>query len=125
MLSVFPSFLTWSELSPTILRITLAVVLIYWTYKTLRGQTQHDDKFSQNKIVAIIEGLCGLLLFVGLWTQLAALIVIIDLVVKIAQKIGKKQFLNNGVNYYLILLIIAISVLITGAGFLAFDLGPL
>ena len=82
------------------------------------GQVGHES----NKIVAIIEAVVGILLLIGLWTQLAALVVILDLIIRLIRKIKNRSFLSNGVNYYLILLVMAISLLVTGAGFLAFDL---
>ena len=50
----------------------------------------------------------------------SALSVII--VVKLSKKVKDRAFLTDGVNYYIILLVLAISLLFSGPGFLAFDL---
>ena len=118
MLSVFPSLLSYSQLSPFLIRIALGVIFIYWTYKILRN-TNNEAK---TKAIALIEGVAGVLLVIGLWTQVAALVAIIDLGIRLVQKIMKKSFLTDGVNYYLVLLVMAVSLIVTGAGWLAFDL---
>jgi uncharacterized membrane protein YphA (DoxX/SURF4 family) len=117
-LSLFPSLFSWSLLAPLLMRLALGSVFLFWSYKKFRGASAS----SQEKAVAILEALCGALIFVGLWTQAAALVAIVDLLVRIVGKITQKQFLTDGVNYYAILLVLAISLLVTGAGFLAIDL---
>lgn len=117
MLSVFPSLLSWSLFSPFIIRIALAAVLIFWAYKTFsRGNADMSTK-----AISLLEGIAGILLIIGLWTQVAALIIALDLLYKIGQKVAKKSFLTDGVNYYLILLVLALSLLITGPGLFAID----
>lgn len=117
-LSLFPSLLSWGLISPLLIRLTLGAVFLFWSYRAFRNKSAS----SQDKGVAIIEFLSGILLVIGLWTQAAALVILIDLIVRIVGKIMKKQFLTDGVNYYFVLLILALSLLVTGAGFLAFDL---
>lgn len=118
ILSVFPSLLSWQQLSPLLIRMTLGGIFIFWSYKTF-FKTSPDSK---QKAVGIIEGVAGILLVLGLWTQVGALTIAIDLVVRLYQKIMAKSFLTDGVNYYLILLVLALSLLFTGAGFVAFDM---
>jgi uncharacterized membrane protein YphA (DoxX/SURF4 family) len=118
MLSAFPYFLSFSQLSPLLIRLTLGGILIFHAYRVLKNSATAPRK----KIVACIEALSGILLVIGLWTQVAALIVIVDLVVRLFEKIQKRAFLTDGVNYYVILLVLAVSLLVTGAGMLAFDL---
>ena len=119
MLSLFPNFLSWSQVSPLLIRQALGAVVIYWSYRALR----YSKTDTKEKITAVIEGLAGILLVIGLWTQLAAMVVAIDLIVRLVGRIMKKSFLTDGVNYYLILLVLALSLLVTGAGWMAFDLG--
>lgn len=119
MLTLFPSLLTWELLSPLLIRLVLGAVFIHWAYKTLRNSGS-DVK---QKSIAAIEGLVGILLVIGLYAQGAALVAAIDLLVRLVERITKKSFLNDGVNYYLILLVLAVSILVTGAGWYGFDLG--
>jgi len=118
MLSVFPSLLSWSQVSPVLIRLVLAAILIFWAYEVFFK----DNSSTKAKIIGGIEGIAGILLLIGLWAQVAALIVAIGLFYSIGEKVAKKEFLTNGVNYYLVLLVLALSILITGPGILAFDL---
>ena len=120
MLSIFPSLLSWQLISPLIIRLTLASVLIFWSYRSLSKGKKHNQSTNQ-KAVRLIESICGLLLFIGLWTQVAALIIIIDLAIRIYKKYTEKALFTDGINYYILLLVFAISLLFTGPGFIAFD----
>lgn len=116
MLSTFPILLSYQGFAPLLLRLTLAGIYIYWAYKNIKGAEK------KNIGMGIVEGLIGISLFIGFLTQISALISIIILIARLFKKIQAKAFLTDGVNYYLILLIISISILISGAGFIAFDL---
>lgn len=118
MLSVFPYLLSFQSLSPFIIRLTLGGVFLYWSFKTF-SKKRLD---AQTKAIGLIESLASLLLVVGLWTQIASFIIIVDLVSRLYFKFKNKQLFSDGVNYYFILLVLAISLLFSGAGFLAFDL---
>jgi len=74
------------------------------------------------KLVGLVEAIAGVLMVIGLWTQLAALVAGIDLVVRIGGRIKARAFLTDGVNYYVVLLVLAISLMVLGAGKMAFDL---
>lgn len=112
MFSILPPLLSFSSLAPLLLRITLGLVFIFWSIK----------KFKNEKVVSILEGIIGATLFIGFATQLVALIAAIILGYKLVRKILAKSFFTDGVNYYFILFIISISLIVTGAGFVAFDL---
>ena len=120
MLSLFPSLLSYEQLSPLILRLVLGVTLAYFGYQKILGKGTSSG--SNTKIYGGAEILVSVFLIIGLFTQLAALINAIILVIKLGFKIRDRAFLTNGINYYLLLLAIAISVMFTGAGWLAFDL---
>ncbi|MCL5781776.1 MAG: hypothetical protein M1459_00195 [Patescibacteria group bacterium] len=118
MLSVFPTFLSYQQLSPFILRIVLGAVFLFWAYRQIRKHDKNKVKLIQG----IVEGIAGILFIVGLFTQAVALVSAIYLIICIFERINRKAFLTDGVNYYLILLAISISLLVTGAGWWAFDL---
>lgn len=117
MLSIFPSLLAYEQLSPFLIRITLALVLIYWAYQGLKS-----EQGIWKKVANVIEGLVGVLILLGLWTQVAALIAAVGLLVCLIGKIRNRAFLTDGVNYVLILFVLAVSLLFSGAGAFAFDL---
>lgn len=118
MLSLFPSLLSFQQLSPFLIRITLAAVLIYWAYKGMTDPT-HSTK---TKILDFIQGILGLMIFFGVWTQAAAGLVALGQLYCIVQKIRTRAFLSAGVNYVLILFVMAVSLLFSGPGWFSFDL---
>ncbi len=117
MLSLFPSLLSFAPLAPFLIRLTLGIILILWTLQTFKN----GSTTSSHKTISGIEGIAAILLIIGAWTQGAALFIVIDLIVRLIWKIRAKQFLTNGINYYLILLVLAVTLLLTGAGGFAFD----
>jgi uncharacterized membrane protein YphA (DoxX/SURF4 family) len=119
MLTPFPGLLTWGLLSPLIIRITLGVILTYWGYKALRDTSGTTNK----KVTGIVDVVVGLMCIVGFYTQIAAMIAALGLIIRIIERIKNKAFLTDGINYYLIVLVLALSLIVTGAGLFAFDIG--
>lgn len=118
MLSIFPDLLSYQQISPMIIRLTLGIIFVIWSYKALKGGSL-DIKL---KIITSVEGISGILLIIGLWTQLAALFIVIDMVIRLYFKFKERSLFSDGINYYFILLIMAISLMFTGAGFISIDL---
>lgn len=116
MLSLFPSLLTYSGFAPFLLRLILGSVFAFWGYEKIK------DKDNKTRLISAFKLLLAIMLIIGYMTQLAALLACIILGIYIVFKIINKSFLNNGINYYLVLFVISISILISGSGFLAFDL---
>ena len=117
MLSLFPQLLSWSQISPFLIRIALGVVFVYWAYVEFR----HNKRNAYWKLLGLVELATGVLLVIGLWAQLAAAVAAIDLIIRLIERATKRAFLTDGVNYYLLLLIMALSILVTGAGLWGFD----
>lgn len=115
MLSLFPSLFTYSLLAPFFLRLVLGAVMIFFAFKNIQKRQQITVTFG------VIQALCGVLLIIGLLTQLAALVLIIIFGLLLVKQITKKAFLSDGVNYNILLFIIALSLLFTGPGLFAFD----
>jgi len=114
-LSLFPSLFVFSSLAPTLLRITVAFILVGIGYKTVRvggGST----------FVGIVEILASLLILAGFLTQLGviiALITIISIVVKNSRNYNRPEYFMG---YNFLLIVILLSLLITGPGAFALDL---
>ncbi|MDE2233157.1 MAG: hypothetical protein KGJ90_03400 [Patescibacteria group bacterium] len=100
------------------IRIVLGFVFVFWAYRAFK----HKGASTNMKILASAEAIAGILLVIGLYTQAAALFAALDLLVRLVDRIQKRAFLTDGVNYYLILLVMAVSLMFIGAGFFAFDL---
>lgn len=118
-LSIFPVLLSYQQLAPFIIRVVLGITLAYFGYHKILGGGQSSG--SNSKTYGMVEIIIALFLVVGFWTQLAALLNAIILIIKLGFKIKEKKFLTDGVNYYILLLVMAISLIFTGAGFLAID----
>lgn len=84
------------------------------------GKSIRKDS-SNNKFLCVVEIIGGGLLIIGMFTQIVALIFVLILGVALIQKMRHGTFLSDGVNYYLILFVIALSLLFSGAGFFAVD----
>jgi len=115
MLSVFPHLLVYSFVTPFLIRLTLAAVFLHSSSKNLKAQ-------GYRKALGIVELIGSLLLIIGLFTQVVALVFGLILLFLIAKNIKHKAFLTDGVNYYLILFILCLTLLFTGAGYYAIDL---
>lgn len=127
MLSIFPSLLMLQQFSPLLLRLTLGIIFILWGYREWKKRGSGNGGSSVIGkggvvIYSMCEMLLGLLLVIGLFTQFAALVSAIIFIRKLVGKIANKAFFTDGVNYYFILLIISICLLISGPGLFAFDL---
>lgn len=126
MLSVFPSLLSWGQIAPLIIRVTIAAVILFWAYKTLRNWSALSSQKTTSSFTilsaAVLETISGILLVIGLWTQIAALYVTIDLIVRIIGKVKNKAFLTDGINYYVLVLVMTLSLLVLGSGMWSFDL---
>jgi uncharacterized membrane protein YphA (DoxX/SURF4 family) len=118
-LSLFPVLLSYQQLAPFLIRIVLGVTLAYFGYHKILGKGQSSG--SNSKTYGGIEVIVAIFLIIGLWTQLAALLNAAILIIKLGFKIKEKKFLSDGINYYVLLLTMAISLIFTGAGFLAID----
>lgn len=115
MLSLFPSLFAYSLLAPFLLRIVLAAVVIHFAFKNVQKRQHVSVTFG------VIQALCGVLLFIGFLTQLAALVLVLIFGLLLVKQIAKKSFLTDGVNYYILLFVISLTLLITGPGLFAFD----
>ena len=129
MLSIFPNLLTYELVGPLLIRLALGAAFIWFGYEKIGKRYAHvkhtdknDKKALRVLVCGIVDMVLGLLVLVGFLTQVAALLISIILIIGIGRKIKEGAFLTSGINYYVILLAMALSLLFTGAGFFAFDL---
>ena len=131
MLSLFPQILFLAPLVGTILRIVVALSLIYIAYVTWQRRKEIGEMpfplvgrpgVTPVAIVAVVKGIVGGALLIGYATQafafLATLLFLKDLVfVKRYPRATPLCRLD-----YFYLMIMSLCVLLTGAGAFAFDL---
>ena len=113
METVFPALLTFSYFAPTILRIGLALVFFsdakkYWSRK--------QKMWLADGVAAVI----GILILVGYGTQVAALLGVGYLAFVYYKKDHESVFHHNSTAF--LALAMLLSLLVTGAGAIAFDL---
>ncbi len=112
-LSIFPDLLTLSMVAPLLLRIAVAMFMLYLSRQRLR---------EKNLLIAIPAVLVGILVFIGLYTQVAAILGIVVISSDYILNKGSVYFSTERVMLYGVVKIVLLSLLFIGAGFLAFDL---
>lgn len=133
MLSLFPQLLDFEMLGPVFLRIGLAVIFVAHGYPKLfkkenfLGTAQFFESINIKPgkfwviVVGVVEFFGGILLIVGLFTQLVALLLAVDMLVAIL-KVNFKKGLVGGYEFELILLLSALALVVLGAGVFSLDL---
>ncbi|MFA6536446.1 MAG: DoxX family membrane protein [Candidatus Paceibacterota bacterium] len=122
MLSIFPNLLTYGLAGPTLLRIVAGLIIIYSGYQLYRSLSAPKSILA--RIIALLEVLGGIFLVIGLFTQPVALVLILILLIQALK--SKTPRWAGAIVYnkrvYLLLIVILLSLLVSGPGFLAFDL---
>jgi putative oxidoreductase len=132
MQSIFPYLLSWSLATHFLLRIVAGSYFMYFGYKGFTSEWREKISFFNAikfkkpvvcaYIITIAEFLGGILLIMGLLTQLVALIFfIISIVGAIIEKNGFKTIQRN-IHVYILLATICLTLFISGAGYYAMDL---
>lgn len=134
MPSLFPQLFDFQQIAPLILRVALGVIFIVHGYpKLFKNYSQTVSFFDSvglkpGKFWAFVSGAVeffgGIFLVVGLFTQLAALLISVNMAVALFWvKIHKSHAkFSGGYEFDLLLLAAAIALLFLGAGALALDL---
>ncbi len=132
ILNVFPDLLSLSFLAPMILRIALGVITINLGYLALRQERARWNTFFQGfgiaesnsavTVFGLVEILGGVALVLGLYTQPAALIFAIINFVEMYAEYKESALVKRNIVFYILLFVIALSLLFTGAGAYSLDL---
>ena len=131
ILNPFPSFLLYAFYAPFLLRLVVALVFIEFGYAKLTKERKSKAEFFQKIglkpgttfviVFALIELVAGAMLLVGFYTQIAALVAGIILLASMLIKTKHSTHFASTSGYYFILLVICVSLLMTGAGAYAID----
>jgi uncharacterized membrane protein YphA (DoxX/SURF4 family) len=125
MFTIFPSLLTYRLLGPTILRITLGIIFAHAGWHKTRASQSPEISPKLLKVIRVvgwIEILIAISMIAGIWTQIGALAVIILSVYFSYIKTKGQNPTGYPVAFNFLLIAIALSLLVSGAGKLAFDL---
>lgn len=127
MFSVFPAMLVYYLFGAFILRIAAAVTLFYFAKQHIVTVRKTGTEITQTYryifwILAAFEVVVGALLFIGLYTQVAALAgMAIAVALKMFYFLKAPVVLHTKATYFL-LFMICFALIFLGAGAFAFDL---
>ena len=132
MLNPFPELLSYSLLAPFILRVILGVIFVdlgVLKFKKERARFIASFEALHLKpakelvtLAGILDIVGGTMLILGLYTQIAALAFVILTGIEIYIESKDTKILKRDMTFYVLVLIIAVSLLLTGAGAFAFDI---
>ncbi len=132
MLSIFPSALAYGFFAPTLLRLAAGISIVYMGTFMLQERTTLAHVRTIPVIgrvpqwliwlTSIIYAIVGIALIAGFYTQVAA---ILGALISLKHAVGHPKYdeylpLSLGAN--LLILAICLSLIVTGAGAIAFDL---
>ncbi len=113
--SVFPSLLTYAMVGTFILRLALGLSLCRLGYQLLAQKSQQTP---WTKALGSTTLVAGVLLTIGLYTQVAVIVAIILALISIKFKSQRE----NNLNFSLLLITISLALLFLGPGIFAIDL---
>lgn len=130
--NIFPQLFSFSIIAPLILRVVLGFIFINLGYLKL-GKEKKGWISSLNILgikpagffvvaLAVIEVIGGLSLIAGAYTQLAALVLAVFSICELLIEYKEDSILRRDLAFYLLLSVICLSLLLTGAGLYAIDI---
>lgn len=132
MLNPFPELLSFSPLAPLILRLVLGLIFLDLGILKFKSERKRWVASFQAlhlnpaqllvTIFGLIEVVGGVLLLLGAWTQIAALIFVVLVGLEFYIEYKDASVLKRDIVFYILVLAIAVSLLLTGAGAFAFDI---
>ena len=132
MLNTFPNLLNYGLLAPFILRVVVGVIFLELGYLKLGKEKAAWNMLFETihfkpthlfvVLLATIEIVFGSFIVVGYLTQIAALVMAIILFAEAYVEFRDGSLLKRDIVFYILLLAICVSLLVSGAGAFAFDL---
>ena len=120
MLNTFPDLLTLSFMAPLILRIFVGSYFLKQAWIELIKYKKR--KTNSPSLLRILGAIGGVLLLAGFLTQVTSLFLILIVIFNIIFRIRNKKLKEEKLDFYLLLLAILLSLVLSGAGFLAVDM---
>jgi uncharacterized membrane protein YphA (DoxX/SURF4 family) len=117
MLNPFPELLVYSTLAPFILRVVLGLIFL-----DLGASKLKTRKFNLSTALGALQILGAVMLFIGFYTQIAALGFVILTGIELYIEWKDAQVLKGDLVFYVLLFAISLSLLLTGAGAYAKDI---
>ena len=133
ILNTFPDLLTFSILSPLILRVVLGLIAINLGFLKLGKEKSDWKELFETihfrpadffvKLLAGIEIIGGLMLIVGSYTQLTAMVFSVAFFCEMILEYREESLENRNLPFYILLFTISLSLIFLGAGAFALDIG--
>lgn len=133
ILNTFPELLNFSILSPFILRVVLGLIVLNLGILKLTSEKHSWEKLFETihltpahyllKTLAFIEIAGGIMFLLGSYTQLTAIIFSVLFFCEAVLEYREDSLEKRNLTFYILLFAIALSLIFTGAGAYAFDLG--
>ncbi|MFZ2484538.1 MAG: DoxX family protein [Minisyncoccia bacterium] len=132
MLNPFPDLLMYSLLGPFILRVVIGFIFIDLGLLKFKSEKERwlasfetlglrpADFFLP--LYALLQIAGGVLLLIGLWTQVVALVFVIFSGIELYIEWKAGDILKRDMVFYLLVFTISLSLLLTGAGAYAVDI---
>jgi len=133
ILNTFPELLALEHLAPFILRVTLGVIMINIGYLKWKGEFPRWKIFAEAlgftrnraafiKGIGVLEYVSGVALIIGLYTQLASLLLVILSGIELYAEHKESALVKRDIVFYILIFSIALSLLFSGAGAFSLDL---
>lgn len=132
MLNPFPDLLTYAIIAPFLIRVVAGVVFIDLGGLLFRGEKGQfantfkilkiPDPQKAVKILGTLEIVGGISLVIGIYTQISALILSLITLTEIYIEYKNPTILKRSLVFYILLFVMTLSLLFTGAGAFAVDI---
>ena len=121
MLNPLPELLSFGFIAPLLLRVVVGAYFLKQTWQTLVANKKKNGDVV-TKYLACMEMVGAIAIIIGFWTQIAVIVLLATVITNLILKIKKGKLNKTKIDFYILLFAILISLLFTGAGFLAIDL---
>ena len=132
MLNPFPELLAYSMLAPFFLRVILGLIFLDLGILKFREEKSRWRASFETlglrpttffvPLYGLIQVVGGLLLIAGLWTQVAALAFVISTGIELYIEWSAREVLKRDMVFYILIFVISLSLLLSGAGAYAIDI---
>ena len=132
-LNTFPDLLTYSILSPFILRIVLGFIGMNLGYLKFGREKEAWRKLFETinfrparyfvKMIALIELVGGFMLILGYYTQITAMVFALVFFCEMVLEYRDESLENRNLPFYILMFVISLSLIFSGAGAFALDIG--
>lgn len=131
MLNPFPDLLAFSFFAPLFLRATVGIIFMQFGFRKIARMKHTAAFFERINVIpgwffvwffGLIEIIGGIMLFLGVFTQIAALVLAFIIIGAFFLKRKYPTALSHDKSYYILLAVTTFSLIFLGAGAFAIDL---